>query len=363
MFGVFYNIAIFIVIISVVVFVHEFGHYYVARLCGIRATDFSIGFGKKICGFKDKYGTEWKISMIPLGGYVKFLGDSDFASVQHKSKDEIAPHLKKHAFAAQNLFKKSLVVVAGPVANFIFAILIFASFYMYFGRVVVSPEISFVEVGSVAEKVGLKKGDVIISIDGNKVDRFSDIEMYVATHPNIELSMTFERLGVLKKILVVPRSVKIKDRFGDEVEVGKLGVSAQKFRQEKYGFFSAIAEAYNESIKITSVSLKALGQMITGERGTKDLGSVIRISKYAGKSAKQGVLMLIWFTAMISLNLGLVNLLPIPPLDGGHLFLYISRFCLGKKIASYVEKWLLKIGIVIIVLLMVFAIINDIVHV
>lgn len=362
MFGIFYNVAVFVVIISIVVFVHEFGHYYVARLCGIRATDFSIGFGKKICGFKDKYGTEWKISMIPLGGYVKFLGDADFASASKKD-GAVPAHLKKYAFATQNLFKKSLVVVAGPMANFVFAILIFASFYMYFGRVVVSTEVSFVESGSVAEEAGLKKGDVITEVDGNKVDRFSDIEMYVSTHPNISLALTFERSGVQKNIKITPRAIKIKDKFGDQIEIGKLGVGAQKFRQEKYGLFGAISEAYKESLKITSISLKAIGQMITGERGTKDLGSVIRISKYAGKSARQGMMVLVWFTAMISLNLGLVNLFPIPPLDGGHLFLYISRFCLGKKIASYIEKWLLKIGIVIIVLLMVFSIINDIVHV
>ena len=323
---------------------------------------FSIGLGKKVFGFKDKLGTEWKISLIPLGGYVKFLGDNDFASTQGKDKKSIPKSLYQHAFVNQNLFKKSLIVAAGPIFNFLFAILIFACFFMYFGRVVVAPEISFIEKNSVADRAGFRKGDVVISVDGREVDNFSDIEMYVSTHANIPLNFTVERSGKKIPIKVVPRAAKVKDRFGDQVEIGKLGIGSDKMKKHQYGVLNAFYEAYNESAKITIISLKALGQMIVGQRDTKDLGSVIKISKYAGKSARQGVFMLIWFSALISLNLGLVNMLPIPPLDGGHLFLYISRFCLGKKIASYIEKWLLRVGIVLIVFLMIFTIVNDILH-
>ncbi|MBP9791894.1 MAG: RIP metalloprotease RseP [Rickettsiales bacterium] len=363
MLDIFYNIFIFVIVISVIVFVHEYGHYYVARLCGVMATDFSIGFGKKICGFKDKRGTEWKISMIPLGGYVKFLGDTDFTSAQDSKPSDIPEHIRKHAFATQNLLKKFAIVAAGPIANFIFAIIIFAAFYLYFGKVVVAPEVTFVEKGSVAEKSGFKQGDVVVNIDGNKIDQFSDVEMYVTTHPNIQLSIAVSRNGEIEVITVVPQPVKVKDSSGEEIEIGKLGIGSNKFTKKDYNILSATAAAYSESLKITTISLKALGQMITGKRDTKDLGSVIRISKYAGKSAKQGVFVLVWFMAMISLNLGLVNLFPIPPLDGGHLFLYITRFCLGKKISSYVEKWLLRVGIMIIVFLMVFTIVNDILHI
>lgn len=227
----------------------------------------------------------------------------------------------------------------------------------------VTPEITFIEKGSVAEKSGFKQGDVVVSIDGNNIDQFADVEMYVTTHPNIELSISVIRNGEIEVIKVVPQPVKVNDSSGEEIEVGKLGIGSNKFTKKDYNIFSAVGAAYSESLKITNISLKALGQMITGKRDTKDLGSVIRISKYAGKSAKQGVFVLVWFMAMISLNLGLVNLFPIPPLDGGHLFLYITRFCLGKKISTYVEKWLLRVGIVIIVFLMVFTIINDIVHI
>lgn len=361
MFDVFYNIAVFIVVISVIVFVHEFGHYFVARLCGVRATDFSIGFGKKIFGFKDKSGTEWKISAIPLGGYVKFLGDNDSASAQ--SKEIIPAHLRKYAFSTQNLFKKSLIVIAGPASNFIFAIIIFAGFYMHFGRIVVSTEISFIEKGSVADKVGLEKGDIIISIDGNKIDQFSDVEMYVTTHPNISLKFAIDRKGILKEFNIIPRATNVENHFGENSKIGRLGIGASSFRKKEYGIFDAVKEAYSESLKITKISLKALGQMITGKRDTKDLSSVIRISKYAGKIARESVFMLVWFSAMISLNLGLVNLFPVPPLDGGHLFLYASRFCLGEKKFVYVEKWLLKAGIMLIVLLMVFSIINDLLYI
>jgi regulator of sigma E protease len=351
-----------IAVLTLIIFIHELGHYTVAKLSGIKVTDFSIGFGPKIFSRKDKSGTEWKFCWIPLGGYIKLFGDADPTSTTSKDVKKLPKKERKHAFVTQNLLIKSAVVAAGPLANFLLSIVILASFFYVLGQPVSNNEITTIEKGSVAHKAGLLEGDKIIAVDGTDISTFSDIQRYVLSHPDIELEFTIKRNDQVLVKKITPETLEITDKFNNKVIIGKLGVGSSNFEYQKYNLVSSIGLATSETFKICALTLKALGQIITGTRGTRDLGSIIKITKYTAQSVQQGLITTLYFIAMFSINLGLINLLPIPPLDGGHLVFYAVEALFGEKICTSVRKYAIKIGFAFLIALMAFTIINDIIH-
>jgi regulator of sigma E protease len=349
----------FILTITIVVFIHELGHYLVAKFNGVKVTDFSIGMGPKLLSWKDKSGTEWKICAIPMGGYVKFLGDSGPTS---SSSTTLKESEKKHAFHTKSLFAKSMVVVAGPLANFLLGMFILTYFAFNYGQMISSSEIKDISPNTPASKIGLRAGDKITSVDGQKTSSFQDVAGYITLHPNIEVKITFERDNQVFERKITPDSRSIKDTLGHDTKIGYLGVMFAQPTHKKLSLTESIATGYKETVRITKLTLKAIGQIVTGKRGTKELGGPIKIARYANSSMAQGFAGMLFFISMISINLGLINLLPIPPLDGGHLFLYITEALLGKKISEYIQKYTVKIGFIFILGLMLLAITNDIIY-
>ncbi len=357
-----YIIFAVIAVLTVIVFIHELGHYSVAKLSGVKVTDFSIGFGPKIASIRDRSGTEWKICWILLGGYIKLFGDVDPTSTKSKNIDKMSAEEKKYAFATQSLWIKSAVVVAGPLANFLLAIIIFASFFYIFGQAVSGTKIAAIEKDSVAWKSGLLPGDQILTIDDDQMKNFSDIQRYVLTHPGIELEFKIKRNGQVFIKKITPKIIETTDRFNNKVVIGKIGISPSPLEYKKHNVFTALGTAVVETIKISDLTLKALGQIISGTRDTRDVGSIIKITKYTAQSVKQGLITTLYFIALLSVNLGLINLFPIPPLDGGHLFFYAVEAIFGEKICTYARKYAIKIGFAFLIALMAFAVVNDIIH-
>lgn len=357
-----YIVGSFIFVISFIVFVHELGHYAVAKIAGVKVTDFAIGFGPKIIGIKDKSGTEWKLCWIPLGGYVKFLGDQDPASMKAGKVLSLSKEDQNKTFVNKNLAVKSAIAVAGPMANFLLAIIILSGFFYFFGKIVASTQIALVEPGSRAEQAGIKVDDKIIEVDGNKVEDFLDIERYVFSHPKIPLTFTIQRGEDVFTKIIVPEEVEKIDSSGNKLFVGRIGVGSSKVEHKRVGIISSIVLATSETKKVCMLTLKAIGQMVVGSRSTKDVGGIVRITKYTAQSVKQGFIATLSFIAMLSINLGLVNLFPIPPLDGGHLLIYGVEAIFGKKKYTSVKEYVIKIGFVLLIALMAFGIVNDIIN-
>lgn len=350
----------FIIIISVIVFVHEFGHYWVAKKCGVKIETFSIGFGKELFGWNDKWGTRWKVSLIPLGGYVKMFGDEGAASTPDKNKIAGMSDLeRKISFHSQALWKRFLIVLAGPAANYIFAIIILAGFFFVYGKPHTSNVISDIQKGSVAEQFGLKPGDRILELDGKKVETFEEIRGIVTMHPGIKISMVYETQGKIVDAEITPKKQKTKDIFGNEVEVGLLGISSSRMDYVKLGAGTSLQSAVYEVYDLSEKTLEAVGQIIIGQRSSDQISGILRIADYSGKSVDQGFKTVLWFMAVLSVNLGLVNLFPIPMLDGGHLFFYIVEGLRGKPLPEKMQEYFFRLGYGILIGLMILATFND----
>ena len=353
----------FLAILSVIVFIHEYGHYWVAKTCGVKIESFSIGFGKEIFGWDDKNGVRWKISLIPLGGYVKMFGDEGAASTPDNEKiNEMSEDDLKRAFHTQKLYKRFLIVLAGPVANFLLAIVILTGFFMYYGRPETKPVVAEISAGSAAEEIGLKKGDQIIELDGNKIDRFEQLKSIATLHPDIEITITYVRNGVENKSKITPRKVVTEDIFGNKIEVGLIGVASNKVEYSKLGFGSSFFASIEETYSISVKTLEAVGQMIVGQRSADQISGILRIADYSGKSVEKGMNTVLWFLAILSINLGLVNLFPIPMLDGGHLFFYLIEAVRGKPLSDKTQEYFFRFGFAVLICLMVFATFNDLKH-
>lgn len=356
-----FNATAFIIILSVIVFVHEFGHYIVAKLCGVKIEVFSIGFGKELCGWNDKSGTRWKISMLPLGGYVKMYGDIDPASAPDTNKiNAMTKEEQKMAFHTKRLPAKSAIVAAGPIANFILAIIILTFFFSYYGKPVTLPKISSVIEGSAAEEAGFNVNDLIIDIDGTKVSSFSDVQRIIGINTGTPVNVKILRDEKEQQITVTPKMVPNKDMFGNEIKAPMLGISADIVSYGRLNIIIASKEAVIETYNIAASTLKAIGQMIAGERSAREISGPIGIAKYSGQSAQHGIQTVLWFITILSINLGLVNLFPIPVLDGGHLLYYFIEAVRGKPMADKIQQIGFKIGIALVATLAIFAIFNDI---
>jgi regulator of sigma E protease len=352
----------FIVVIGIVVFVHEFGHYWVARRCGIRIVTFSIGFGHPIFGWTDKHGTRWQIGWLPLGGYVKMFGDADPASTPDAAVKTMTDDEKKVSFFHQSVNKRIAVVVAGPAFNYLFAIAALALLFMFQGQPYSPAIIGNIQENSAAAHAGLQPGDKILSVYGESVSRFEDIRRIVSLNPGVPMDVVVERDSAVQTFSMTPETSTQTDRFGDQHRVGKIGIISDKIDYKKWPPLKAVGQATLESWELTSTTLKAIGQMIMGTRGSDELGGPLRIAEMSGHIAQDGVWALIWFMAIISINLGLVNLFPVPLLDGGHLLFYSYEKLFGRPLNERVQEYGMRVGLALVVSLMAFSTWNDLVH-
>jgi regulator of sigma E protease len=356
-----FNFLAFIIIISVIVFIHEGGHFLFARYFGVKIDSFSIGFGKEIWGRTDKHGTRWKLSMVPLGGYVQMFGDENEASTPDtEAFKKLTDVEKKQTLAGQPLFARMLIVVGGPLANFILAIVILTGFFFIEGRPEATASVGQVLEGSAADKFGLQEGDVITALNGTNVKRFSDLQGIVSLHGGIEISINYTRAGEALEGNITPKLSESKDVFGNDVKLGLLGIQSGKMNHIEMGFLTSIGNATEETYNMCANTMTALGQMISGERSARELSGIVRITEYSGQAAEKGIRTILWFMAILSINLGLINLFPIPMLDGGHLFFYIIEGLRGKPLNEKAQEACFKVGFVMLICLMIFATFNDI---
>jgi len=358
-----HNFLSFIIIISAIVFIHEFGHYWVAKKCGVKVESFSIGFGPEIWGRFDKSGTRWKIAAFPLGGYVKMFGDEGAASTPDTKKlKKLTAAEEKIAFHSQPLLAKTAIVSAGPIANFLLAIFILFFFFAIFGRPETSPEIESVQEGSVAEEAGLKSGDLITELNGTKIERFEDIKEIISLNPDIMMKIIYLRQGSEIEAYITPKIMESEDIFGNKVKIGMLGVTSGKVIYKEMSIPQALVASVLKTYNISIQTLQAVGQMITGTRSTDELGGILKIAQYSGQSVDKGLATIFWFMAVLSINLGLINLFPIPMLDGGHLLFYAVEAANGRPLAMKVQEYAFRVGFVLLITLMAFATYNDLRH-
>jgi len=358
----------FLAMLSILVFVHEWGHFIVARMNDVRVDVFSIGFGPEIWGRTDKKGTRWKISYVPLGGYVKFFGDASEASTPGDNLEKMSEEEKQVSFHHKKLYQRAAVVFAGPVANFIFAILILATFFYAYGQVDTPAVVSSVVEGSAAEEAGLQAGDVIVAVDGSEVKRFNDVRIEVLYSAGESMNVDVLRDDGIVSLILTPRLTKIVrdgapvlDDDGKPLELYQIGVqNAEKTVIREHSLTSALWAGVLETRVIVVQSLRGIRQMIVGTRSVKELSGPIGIAKIAGESAKRGIDFWIRVMALVSISLGMINLFPIPMLDGGHLLFYGFEAVLGRKLSERTQEYGFRIGLVFILGLMMLATFNDI---
>lgn len=353
----------FLVILTVLVFVHEFGHYLVARWNGVRVEVFSIGFGPEMFGWWDRAGTRWKFSTIPLGGYVKMFGDSDASSgLPTPGLARLAPAERDVSFHYKRLGQRAAIVAAGPAANFLFAIVVLAILFMTYGQPFTPAEVGQVQPGSAAEQGGIQPGDVIVDIDGHTVQRFEDVQQVVRLNPGVAMTVIVRRDGQEQTLRVTPSRTELTDRFGNHYQIGLLGIARSGMEYVKRDPATAIMQAGTETWDLSVSTMKALWQIIIGTRATDELGGPLRIAQMSGEVAQGGVVAVLWFMAVLSINLGLINLFPVPVLDGGHLLFYAAEAVRGKPLGQRAQEYGFRIGLAMVLTLMVFATWNDLVH-
>ncbi|WP_199556152.1 RIP metalloprotease RseP [Sandaracinobacteroides hominis] len=358
--GFFFTFAVFALVIGILVFVHEFGHYGVARMFGIKVEAFAVGFGREIVGWTDRHGTRWKLGWIPMGGYAKFAGDANAASQPDHALDAtLSAEDRANLFHNRPLWQRSLVVAAGPVINFIFAILIFAIFFMTYGHQITPATIGGVQEGSPAAMAGLRPGDRMVSADGHSLQRFEDITTLVAINPGTPIDLVVERDGQEKTLTVTPKLVSQTDNFGNQYTRGMLGIASGELVVVRHGPVQALRWAVIETWSTVRMMWETIVQVATGRRDIQDLGGPVKIAQYSGQSAVLGLPALVSFIALVSINLGFINLLPIPMLDGGHLFLYAIEGVRRRPLNPKIQEWAFMSGFALLMSLMLVLTWND----
>jgi regulator of sigma E protease len=360
----------FLFVLTIVVFFHELGHFIVGRLCGIRVLVFSLGFGPEIVGFTDRKGTRWKLSAIPLGGYVKFFGDEDAASTPGRAASAASAAMseaeKKDSFIHQPVASRAAVVAAGPLANFVLAVAIFAGILMIVGKQTASPRVDTVVPNSAASAAGFEPGDLVLSIDGTKIDSFSDMQRIVSVSAGEKLAIVVERAGHPVTLTATPQLRELKDSFGNEHRLGVLGISRSMkpgdLKTHKVGPIEAVVMGAQETWFVLDRTMIYVGGVFTGREPADQLGGPIRIAQISGEVASAGFTALIHLAAVLSISIGMLNLFPIPLLDGGHLLFYGIEAVRGKPLSERAQEMGFRIGLAIVVMLMIFATFNDILH-
>ena len=352
----------FLIVLTVLVFVHELGHYLVARWCRVRIEVFSIGFGPEVFGWNDRAGTRWKFSLVPLGGYVKMFGDADPASMPSGGLPAMTEAERAVSFHHKRLPQRAAVVSAGPLANFIFAIVVLAVLFATVGQPFTPPQVGQVQPGSAAEAGGVKPGDVFLAIDGQSVERFEDVQRFVRLNAGTPMTLLLKRGDQEVTLSVTPKVTAITDRFGNIHQLGLLGIEHSGVEYVRRDPANAVLNAGTETWNMTTGTLVAVWQMLIGARTADDIGGPLRIAQMSGEVAQGGVVAMLWFMSVLSINLGLINLFPIPVLDGGHLLFYAAEAIRGKPLGHRAQEVGFRLGLALVLTLMVFATWNDLVH-
>lgn len=346
----------FLFVLSVLVFVHEYGHYWVAIRNGVKVEAFSIGFGPELFGWYDKKGTRWKVSLLPLGGYVKMFGDMNPASAGQR--DDLNEEERQHAFHHKGLMARAAIVFAGPLANFLFAIVVFTVLFAAVGQQRALPVVGEAVEGSPAAVAGLQPNDRINAINGQPIAWFSELSDVIRGNAGAPVSLSVMRDGQEIDIQVTPEAVTTGE--GDDVQTfGRLGVTAGAFETQRDGIIDATGKAFSSTWNLISQTLSALGEMISGERDSSELGGPIRIAQMSGEVAEGGIGPLLFFMAYLSISLGLINLMPVPVLDGGHLVFYAIEAIRGKPLGAKAQEYGFRLGAGLVFSLIIFATWND----
>ena len=356
----------FLILLTVIVFVHELGHYFVARINGVRVEVFSIGFGKELFGINDRLGTRWKLCLIPLGGYVKFFGDANLSSNLPSDKlDKLSDDEIKQTFHSKTLKQKASIVAAGPIFNFLFTIIIFFGIYSFKGvpsDVEYLPEINSVVEDSAAYKAGFKKNDIIISANNTVINNFKDVRDIIYLSPSQEISFIIIRDEKKINILSKPDAIEVIDENGLKSFIGRMGFTAKyEITYENINIKDSFLKSLRDTLEYTAKTFEGISEIVVGKRSASELGGPIMIASVASKAAENGLESYLFIMAIISINLGLINLFPIPMLDGGHLLLYAVQAVTKKVISQVVLKYYYGVGIFILLSLMIFVNYNDLI--
>ena len=355
----------FLILITIVVFIHEYGHYYFAKRYGVGITDFSIGFGREIFGWNDKSGTRWKICWIPLGGYVKFFGDRNVFSQSEQQEliNQYNDEDKKKLFILKPLYQRAIIVAAGPLANFLLAILIFTMINLFIGKDMTPAIIEEVQKDSPAFVSGLKKNDKILFIDDKKVESILEVSTFINISTSEQIEFKILRNDQELSVLIKPNLVDGTDSLGNPAKKRMIGIKLfvleNEFNRQPLGPSKAIYYSLKEVWFVTTTSLKYIGKIITGSGDSSQLGGPVKIAKITGQVAERGIVPFLSIMAYISISLGLINLFPIPMLDGGHLMFYLFEKILGKPLSQKTQENFFRIGLFLLFSLMFFVTFND----
>ncbi|MDE2331523.1 MAG: RIP metalloprotease RseP [Bradyrhizobium sp.] len=357
----------FLFVLTIVVFFHELGHFLVARWAGVKVLTFSLGFGPELVGFNDRHGTRWRISAIPLGGYVKFFGDdSEASTTSAEALVNMTEEERAGSFHHKKVGPRAAIVAAGPIANFILAVVIFATLFTFFGKPNMSARVDGVEVGSAAEAAGFQIGDVVTAIDHQPIETFSDMQWIVSGHPGQQLAFTVKRGNTTVELHGTPQLKEVKDGFGNAHRLGILGISRKSLPDdvvtEPVDPATAVWLGVKETWLVIDQTLTYVGRIFTGREPADQIGGPIGIAKISGQVATLGLVPLIRLAALLSVSIGLLNLFPVPLLDGGHLLFYAVEAIRGRPLSDRAQEVGFRIGVGLVLMLMVFATYNDILH-
>ena len=357
----------FLFVLTIVVFFHELGHFLVARWAGVKVLTFSLGFGPELFGFNDRHGTRWKVSAVPLGGYVKFFGDDTEASTPSaETLARMSEEEREGSFHHKKVGPRAAIVAAGPIANFLLAIVIFAGMSLYYGKPSSIPRVDVVQPDSVAASAGFKEGDVVISIDGSSIESFADMQRIVSTNAGSELVFRVKRDGALVTLKATPALKEVKDLFGNNHRIGVLGIqyNAQPSdpKSAPVGYLESLKIGVDQVWFIISGTFKFVGSLFVGAGSSGDVGGPLRIAQLSGQAASLGFPFVLQLCAALSVSIGLLNLFPVPLLDGGHLLFYSVEAARGRPLSDRAQEMGFRIGLGLVLMLMVFATYNDILH-
>lgn len=357
--GILYSIGAFFLVIGPLVFVHEMGHYLVARWFGTKVEKFSIGFGREIAGWTDKRGTRWKIGWLPLGGYVQFAGDLNAASQPNPSLNALPDAERAELFQFKPVGQRFLIILAGPMINFLFAIILFMGIFATYGQALNAPVVSAIMEDSVADQAGFELGDEIRAVDGRAIDRFDELADIVRLRPGQEMQFDIRREGGDVSITAVTADITIEDRFGNEARIGRLGIQSDVLEMEPLGALQLPGAAVKQTLSSLEMITVGLGQIISGRRSIDELGGPLRIAQFSGQTASLGLYAFLFFMAAISINLGFINLLPIPMLDGGHLVFYAAEAVRRRPIKPEAQEWAFRMGLAVLLSFMLMVTVID----
>ena len=357
--GFLFTVASFLLVIGPLIFVHELGHYFAGRWFGVKAEAFSIGFGREMFGWTDRRGTRWKVGWLPLGGYVRFKGDMNPASTPSDEWLALPAAERAETFQAKRLWQRFIIVLAGPLTNFLFAIVALMIVFGTIGYPTSAATVGGVVEGSPAASAGFRAGDTIVEVNGNRIDTFADLQSYVSLRPAQPMRFTVEREGGTVELEAVSAAEVARDQFGNEARMGRIGIMPGALGLSTLPLHRLPGAAIKTTVNTVDTMVVALGQVIVGDRSVKELGGPLKIAQVSGQQASLGWFYFFWLMIVVSINLGFINLLPIPLLDGGHLLFYAIEGVRRRPLNPEAQEWAFRTGLAVLLALMIFVTFND----